>query len=187
MSKRSEAVKKWRRNTKDRLVEAFGGACACCGIEGHSCIMDFHHLDESQKEFSLCAARAHAKSWKKVTEEARKCVMLCAICHRLHHNGLVDIPPDAPSFDEKYADYKSLRKAEELNDCPVCGTKKPNRMITCSRVCAARKSRKVDWDKHDKLLEQEVALGTPWVRIADKIGNISDVSVKKRAKKLNLI
>ena len=24
--------------------------------------------------------------------------------------------------------------------------------------------------EHDKLLEQEVALGTPWVRIADKIG-----------------
>ena len=110
MSKSSENVKRWRRKTKERLVKAFGGVCACCEINGPSCIMDFHHLDPDEKEFGFGAIRANIKSWGKIAKEVRKCVMLCANCHRKHHAGLLNIPPEARRFDESYANYKGKKR-----------------------------------------------------------------------------
>tara|TARA_R110000823_G_scaffold239366_1_gene364586 strand:+ start:59 stop:622 length:564 start_codon:yes stop_codon:yes gene_type:complete len=187
MSKSSENVKRWRRKTKERLVKAFGGVCACCEINGPSCIMDFHHLDPDEKEFGFGAIRANIKSWGKIAKEVRKCVMLCANCHRKHHAGLLNIPPEARRFDESYANYKDLERQEKKDSCPICGKEKSIHNITCSRTCAGKKSRKVDWEKYDKVLREEVRKKTSWIKISEKIGNISDVGVRKRASKLKLI
>ena len=187
MSKSSERVKRWRKRTKERLVEAFGGKCGCCGYEGPSCVMDFHHLDPNEKELGLGAVRGNLKSWEKIVNEIRKCVMLCSNCHREHHGGYRDIPADAPRFNEEYADYKKKARDEVWTPCAVCNEPKPSHLITCSSKCAAKRSRKIDWDTYDKLLKEELFNKTPFTKIAEKIGNISDVAVRKRAKKLNLI
>ena len=52
MSIRSDNVRRWRKNTKRKLVEAFGGSCAICKYNKCLEVMEFHHLDPSQKETS---------------------------------------------------------------------------------------------------------------------------------------
>lgn len=80
-----------------KLVAAFGGRCACCGLVDDEVAYDFHHLDPTEKQFRLSGA---IKAWHLLVEEVKKCVMLCAICHRKFHAGMISIPVDAPRFDE---------------------------------------------------------------------------------------
>jgi len=46
-----------------------------------------HHLDSSEKDFGI-SSRGYTRSWKRVQEELKKCVLLCANCHREVHVGL---------------------------------------------------------------------------------------------------
>ena len=93
---RYEKVKEWRRNTKIKLVEAFGSECGHCGLEDDPCVYDFHHLDSDGKEFQIAQKIA---SWDTLTNEARKCVMLCAHCHRKVHLGKIKLE-NPLRFDE---------------------------------------------------------------------------------------
>ena len=148
MSVNSERVKRWRKNTKRRLVEAFGGKCAGCSYARCDGALEFHHLDSAQKDFALSNARGNIVSWERIVAEIRKCVMLCSCCHKEVHCGYREVPDDAPRFDEEFATYK--HKKEQLKDtCPICGGEKLIVNLTCSRACAAKKSGKVDWTKID--------------------------------------
>ena len=82
-----EAVSKRRRKIKQMAVEYKGGECSRCGYDKCLDALDFHHLDESKKEFNL-SRKGHTRSWKKVKEELDKCVLLCANCHREVHAGI---------------------------------------------------------------------------------------------------
>ena len=68
-----------------RLWEArrLGLECAACGF-AHPAAMDFHHTDPSNK-LGAVHEFVRNKSWKKAYEEAAKCIVLCANCHRIHH------------------------------------------------------------------------------------------------------
>lgn len=62
-----------------------------CQVCGESCgpCLDWHHLDQGSKEFSLSNA-GKVKNWSEVADEIRKCACLCANCHRKVHAGLID-------------------------------------------------------------------------------------------------
>ena len=89
MSRKSEGVKKWRQSTKNRIVEAFGGRCCVCEYSRCNDVLVLHHLDYTQKEYSLGGLRASIRSWNTIVKELRKCVMVCANCHGEIHQGLV--------------------------------------------------------------------------------------------------
>ncbi len=97
-SARYKYVKQWRQTTKLKLVSGFGGMCGICKLEDHPCVYDLHHLDGSKKDFTLSQK---IRSWSALISEAKKCVLLCAPCHRKHHAGLLEIPIDIPRFDER--------------------------------------------------------------------------------------
>ena len=46
--------------------------------------LEFHHLDSSQKDFSI-SEKGYTRSWLKVREELDKCALVCANCHRELH------------------------------------------------------------------------------------------------------
>ena len=70
---------------KLKLVELLGGKCRQCGYDRCPTALDFHHIDE-QKENSI-SSLLHRVSREKILKEAKKCILLCANCHReLHHN-----------------------------------------------------------------------------------------------------
>lgn len=58
--------------------------CTVCGF-GHIAALDFHHTDPSQKDGNIHRLVSNGQ-FKKVREEIKKCVVLCANCHRIHHH-----------------------------------------------------------------------------------------------------
>ena len=57
--------------------------CARCP-ETHIATLDFHHIDPTEKEYEvshLVSSRMFTKAYKEV----KKCIVLCANCHRKHH------------------------------------------------------------------------------------------------------
>jgi len=186
MSRNSEHVKRWRERTKARLVEAMGGECVCCGYKKSIWPMEMHHLDTSKKEFGLGSSRANIVSWKRISEEASKCVMLCSNCHKEVHQGITVVPPTAKSFDQSFANYKELEKSasDAMDQCPICGKSKPSHLFTCSHECGATKAGHVDWEKIDvlKLKEQ----GKSYAEIGEML-NVSGGAVYKYIKKVSSV
>jgi hypothetical protein len=45
--------------------------------------MDFHHLDQSKKDFIISGN--YCKSWNNIKQELDKCILLCKNCHNELH------------------------------------------------------------------------------------------------------
>jgi hypothetical protein len=91
MQCRREAVSRWRRRMKLKLVEEAGGRCVMCGYDEFAGALQFHHIDPAQKSFGL-AMRGLTRSLSRLREEAAKCVLLCANCHARVEWGNADCP-----------------------------------------------------------------------------------------------
>jgi predicted HNH restriction endonuclease len=86
---RSAAVTRWRQRTKERAIEFLGGKCRVCGYAKCPGALEFHHLDPDEKEFGF--GTGHTRAWARMVEELKKCILLCANCHREVHAGLVAV------------------------------------------------------------------------------------------------
>lgn len=84
-----EAVTKRRKKVKDLLLEHFGGCCEICGYNKCNSALSFHHLDPTKKDFGL-SEKGNTYSYKKMLEEASKCILVCHNCHSEIHEGLID-------------------------------------------------------------------------------------------------
>lgn len=62
--------------------------CSLCDEKEISC-MDFHHLKDKNDEIAKMAKKG---SLEKVKKEIKKCIVLCANCHRKLHAGLIAYP-----------------------------------------------------------------------------------------------
>jgi hypothetical protein len=59
-------------------------SCVKCG-QNHPATLDFHHIDSSTKEASVNKLIKY-RAFKRAMEEVKKCIVLCANCHRIHHH-----------------------------------------------------------------------------------------------------
>lgn len=84
----SERVNTTRRNNKTKLVAMFGGECVICGYNRYVGALEFHHSEPEHKDFGL-SSRGMTWALSKMIEEAKKCILVCANCHREIHAGLV--------------------------------------------------------------------------------------------------
>lgn len=64
--------------------------CVICGETDRE-VLDFHHVDPSQKRFTLSGSYAN-NGMEKVRAEVEKCVVLCANDHRRVHAGTRELP-----------------------------------------------------------------------------------------------
>lgn len=81
------SVTMYRRRIKQSLVKAFGDKCYLCGLEFNPWIFELHHIDPNTKLFGL-GSSGITRSKDRCALEAKKCVMLCANCHReVEHGG----------------------------------------------------------------------------------------------------
>lgn len=182
MSIKSENVKRWREKTKQRIIQSFGGYCGKCHYNRCADALELHHIDPNKKEFGIGGMRADIVSWERICIELRKCVLLCSNCHRELHDNLIVLPLDIKGFDETFFKYKDLEREKLFDNCPVCGNRKRKDMITCSRICAAKKAYKVNWDLIDvvDLIENKKL---NYTQIGELVG-CSGMGVKKRYTKL---
>ena len=75
-----QRVLDWRRRAKQRLIAEAGGCCQICGYDRFPAALQFHHVDPSQKSFSI-SHRGVTIALDAARAEAGKCVLLCANCH----------------------------------------------------------------------------------------------------------
>ena len=85
-----KAVQKRRKKLKQKAIELKGNKCKICGYNRCLEALEFHHIDNKNKEFGL-AAKGYTRSWPKVKAEVEKCILLCANCHREIHVGTLII------------------------------------------------------------------------------------------------
>ncbi len=190
MSKQSEAVKQWRKNTKQKVIIAMGNSCQICNYNKCNDALEFHHLDATQKEFGLGYIMAKPTKWTYIVEEMKKCILLCSNCHREVHKGVANIPEVYQQFDESLLHTEEaketiqIRAPLEITYCPICNTEKPKTNVYCSYSCAAKsqKHTKFNWPNID-LIDMIENQKIPKTQIADQLG-CSDVAVYKRYKKL---
>ncbi len=83
MSERPETRRRYKQLGREyiRLYKK-SHSCETCG-EARAICLDFHHRDPEYKQFSL--SDAESRSIESIASEIRKCILLCANCHRVIH------------------------------------------------------------------------------------------------------
>lgn len=80
--------------TMEYLI-SFKTKCCLCGYNKCKSALEFHHLDSKTKEFNLtqyAGRRAFTENTKlMIDREIKKCVILCANCHREIHEELINL------------------------------------------------------------------------------------------------
>jgi len=72
-------IQRWIDRKKE-AVKLFGGSCFRCGYSKYYGALEFHHINKNEKSFSWNKSRLLSK--EKMINELKKCVLLCANCHR---------------------------------------------------------------------------------------------------------
>lgn len=85
-----KAVSKRRRVLKLRAIECCGGKCQLCGYSKHPGVLDFHHVDPTTKSFGISSG-GFSRSWANIEQEVKKCVLVCANCHREIELGIIEL------------------------------------------------------------------------------------------------
>lgn len=109
-------------------VHHMGGKCSSCGLVGPLDLYDFHHTDMG-KDFSLSGS-GQTRSWGRMAEELKRCVLLCAVCHRHAHNQSAHEAREAHVYVEGTCRYIHCGKASaNLNYCDksCCGKETSDR------------------------------------------------------------
>ena len=157
-----------------------GGCCQCCGYNKCNEALEFHHIDPNEKDFTFGKVTANPKNKLSIVEELKKCILVCANCHREIHNDRRVIPE---SFCKVDASVILEEKTDTRIPCVVCGNLHNARNKTCSNSCAGKLRGKIDWDNVD--LESKLKSGMNYTSIGDELG-CSGAAVSKRAYKLNI-
>ncbi len=88
---RNKNSKKYRtkisKEFRDIKVEK---GCKICGFNKSAFALEYHHIDPSTKLFSV-SKKLTDVSKDKLQEEIKKCVLLCANCHRMVHSGEINL------------------------------------------------------------------------------------------------
>jgi hypothetical protein len=76
---------KQARNKKRIALQALkeGQGCSQCGESFPHYCLDWHHVDRTDKLFSISLVVRDNISWKRVNDEITKCILLCKNCHAI--------------------------------------------------------------------------------------------------------
>lgn len=84
------ANKKWRARREEmfsRLVKEW--KCSVCGYARCERALEFHHVEQHEKDFLISAQ--YTIAFERLKKELEKCVLVCANCHREIHDGLIKL------------------------------------------------------------------------------------------------
>lgn len=177
-----EHVKLWRNRTKERIIASLGGKCCNCGYSRYNGALEPHHIEPSKKEFAFGSILANPKKWSSIVEELRKCVLLCANCHRELHANVIQHSESWPRFNVVYEVYDSLSLKPRIYDKCLCGKDKIITKTYCSPICYTTYKFNIPWENFD--IRQMVEVDKhPISKIARIIG-CSDNAVKKKYLKI---
>ena len=169
----STEVKKAQRRKKLYAVKMMGGKCQICGYDRCINALEFHHPNEDKAYRPTYVIMRW--SWDKAKEEIKKCMLLCANCHREIH----------------YKEIDTARKSKQLplleKTCKKCGkgfTTKRVEAQYCSLICSHDDTHRCERPTKEVLYEL-LSSGERWRTIGKRYG-VSDNAVKKWARKYEI-
>lgn len=177
----SKAVSKRRKKVAQLVKEYLGNECCICKYNKCDWALEAHHVFEEKKEFAL-SVRGLTRSLEKTLNEAGKCVLLCANCHREYHAGLIKKEELIEILNTEQEARKSRmgmllggKKKLERHLCK-CGVEVSYKGATCVK-CFGKSRQKIDWPKTEELLK--MVKKTSYTTTAKKLG-VSDNAIRKR-------
>lgn len=82
-----------------QLAAERGNRCHCCQKQFHPAAMDWHHI--GPKKLAVSTMITQCRSLDTIRNEIAQCVLVCCVCHRLHHAKVLHIqPPEGMAYDE---------------------------------------------------------------------------------------
>lgn len=96
-----------------------------CGYRRSFAVLEFHHRDRDTKDFGL---GNFSGSFDRLLDEARKCDLLCANCHRLRHAGRDPAELLDPAALLRH-DRKARAVAHMGGHCLGCGRSYPSSLF----------------------------------------------------------
>jgi hypothetical protein len=82
----NKVLKKRKRIFVNKVKSIFG--CRICNYRKCLSALEFHHIDSTQKDIAISRLISGNWSVASIKKEMRKCVVLCANCHREVHEEL---------------------------------------------------------------------------------------------------
>ena len=170
-----------RKERKELLVKGFGGKCQICGYDKCKRALEFHHINPQEKDLNFSKSNY---SWERIVNECKKCICVCANCHREIHEGLIDLDTSKQYFDESLVeDYDSTNLEKYYDICPVCKKRKLKSQKYCSRECYDKDNNRYIIFDEIKYIINEVNKGIRTkTDIAKELG-ISRTSLNRRYNK----
>lgn len=182
----NENVKRCANSRKENLIKVFGAKCCLCGYNLYTSALEFHHVNPSTKCFSLCGSGL-MKAMPSQLEEAKKCILVCANCHRGIHHHAVEVPQNWQQFYledvannllNEYFDKKQIH----LHYCIDCGQEISHKAIRC--VDCANKYQQLT-NRPDRETLKNLIRTVPFTTIG-KMFEVSDNAIRKWCKNENL-
>lgn len=79
-----------QRKNKQKCVDYLGSKCSICGYSKCNAALEFHHVDPTQKDFTI--GKNHGRTFENVKTELDKCILVCSTCHSEIHDGILKLP-----------------------------------------------------------------------------------------------
>jgi hypothetical protein len=154
-----------QRKLKEKAIDYLGGKCNKCSYDKCPAALDFHHLDPTEKDFTI--SQVSRTAWnEKIQKELDKCVLLCANCHRETH------------WEEKNFINLSPRKEKKVYSCGSCGSEITSKAKHC-RPCSLTQREKIQWPENLELAKMVEDKG---YSATGRLLGVSDAAVRKRLK-----
>lgn len=178
MSELTKQVTERRIRWKKNIIKTMGNECQCCGYNKYYGALELHHLNPTEKDFSFSDKTYRA--WADIEQELKKCVLLCANCHREVEAHLINI--DKSSFNQQiYDEIKEEiknKKSKKIYTCPICGAEIWNGSKLC-RSCSNKAKRTIERPDRNQL--KNLIRTTSFVQIGRQF-NVSDNTIRKWCK-----
>lgn len=146
----SQVVIDFVKRRKSNLIKVFNSKCCICGFDKWQSALEFHHVNPENKEFGL-TVNTTTKALEKQLAEARKCILVCANCHRGIHSGFITIPNNWQSYYNEEVANELLKELEKKKYyCIDCGKEISKGAMRCVE-CARLASRKVEHPDRETL------------------------------------
>lgn len=182
----SQATSDFRRNRKVNLIHICGDKCCICGYSKSIAALEFHHINPADKEYGI-SSKGTCHNIRTDIAEIKKCILLCANCHREVENHEYD---DVDLWQYQVFNEEEAEKLIQETDaklkrpsryCSVCGKpitcdSKSGKCTDCVRINPNRPSREELKDLIYNFSFEEVG----------RKYSITGNSVKKWCKALNL-
>lgn len=186
INQKSINVKNCANNRKEKLIKIFDSKCCLCGFSKYVTALEFHHVNPEDKIFTL-TGNGLMRNMETQLVEVKKCILVCANCHRGIHYHNIPIPLDweklynedvANNLLEEYYD----KKTKHYTYCIDCGKIIDHSATRCEE-CFHKAQRVVE--RPDRETLKEMVRNLPFTQIGKNF-NVSDNAIRKWCKSENL-